>query len=92
MPTLVTRFNWGKGEDEEENRKNRQLNDTFTDITIIVNNKVSKRVISGQNPPASDQVNKNFEIGDVWIRTDTNSAWMMTSRTTDIAVTWKIIT
>ncbi len=92
MPTLVTRYNWGKGEDAEENRKNRQLSDTFSDIAVIVNNKVSKRVISGQDPPASDQVNKNFEIGDVWVRTDTDSAWMMTSRTTDIAVTWTLIT
>jgi len=92
MPTLVTRYNWGKGADEEENRKNRQLSDTFSDIAITVNNKLSKRVISGQNPPAIDQVNKNFEIGDVWVRTDTDDAWIMTSRTNDTTVTWTIIT
>ncbi len=92
MPTLVTRYNWGKGEDEEENQRNRQLSDIFTDVSLVVNTKISKRVTSGQNAPANNPVNKNFEIGDIWVRTDTDDAWIMTSRTSDTMVTWTIIT
>lgn len=92
MPTLITRYNWGSAIRNWNPELARQLDESYTDTALVVNSKISKRVISGQDPPASDSVNKNFEIGDIWVRTDTDTAWIMTSRTTDIAVTWTQIT
>lgn len=92
MPTLNSRFNFG-GKDKEDNPDlYNQLSDLYTDIAGVVNTKTSVRVISNQDPPASGQINRNYTIGDFWVRTGTNTAWIMTSRTTDIAVTWTQIT
>jgi hypothetical protein len=62
-----------------------------------MNTKVSKYVTNGVslpnvNPPANNAFNQNFEIGDIYVRTDTNTAWIMTSRTTSNAVVWTQIT
>lgn len=92
MPTLATRYNWGAETQNSNPELTRQLSDFGSDVAIVVNTKISRRVISGQDPPANDLVNRNFDIGDVWVRTDANKAWMMTSRTTDTAVTWTLIT
>jgi len=53
---------------------------------------VKKNVVTGANPPANSQINSFFSIGDITIRTDTDTAWIMTSRTTPNAVTWSQIT
>jgi len=92
MPTLPRTFNWGSKIKEFGNDLYNQLSKAYTDTADVLNTKVSKRVISNQDPPASDQINRNYDIGDVWVRTDADRAWMMTSRTTDIAVTWTQIT
>jgi hypothetical protein len=91
MPVLAGTFNWGKAIAELSRDLYNQLSKAYSDTSNIVNTKVSKRVISGQDPPASDQVNKNYDIGDIWVRTDTNQAWIMTSRTSDIDVVWTLI-
>ena len=70
----------------------RQLDEMYTDIANALNLLIKKNIISGANPPANDQRNSFFSIGDITIRTDTNAAWIMTSRTTPNAVTWTLIT
>jgi len=69
-----------------------QLSQMYSDIANAVSLGVKKDVISGANPPANDQRNSFFSIGDITVRTDTNAAWIMTSRTTPTAVIWTLIT
>jgi len=97
MPTLFTSFNWGSSLRNSNPELNRQLSEAYSDVALAVNTKVSKYVTDGVNkphvnPPASSDFNKNFDIADIYVRTDTNSAWIMTSRTTSSAVTWTLIT
>lgn len=97
MPTLIQNFNWGSSLRNENPELIRQLNTAYSDTAGAVNTKVSKYVTDGVqkphvDPPANSDFNKNFEIADVYVRVDTNTAWMMTSRTTSNAVTWTLIT
>lgn len=92
MPTLITNFNWGSNMLKENPLLYRQLSEAYSDTAKVVNTKSSRYVSPDTNPPANDQFNKNFEIGDFYIRTDTNTAWIMTSRTTAEIVTWTQIT
>ncbi len=96
MPTLQTTFNWGSGLRNDNPELVRQLASAYTNTALAMNTKVSKYVTDGiqkphANPPANSDFNKNFEIGDVYVRTDTDKAWMMTSRTTSNAVTWSVL-
>ena len=92
MPSLPRIFNWGRKIQEMDSDLYNQLSKSYTDIVDVLNTKCSKRIISGQSPSASDQINRNYDIGDIWVRTDINTAWIMTGRTSDIAVTWTQIT
>ncbi len=97
MPTLSNNFNWGKALFNDNPELTRQLAQAYTQTALIVNGKVSKYVTDGDqkpnvDPPANSDFNKNFEIGDIYVRIDTDSAWIMTSRTNANAVTWKLIT
>ncbi len=97
MPTLIQNFNWGASIRNANPELVRQLNTAYSDTAAAVNSKVSKYWTDGiqrphVDPPANDDFNKNFEITDVYVRTDTDTAWMMTSRTTSTAVTWTQIT
>lgn len=91
MTRLNTRFNWGATLAEENPDLYRQLNDTYTDTAETVNRKANRNTDT-VNPPANSPVNKNFDIGDIWVRTDNNTAFMMTSRTSAEAATWTLIT
>lgn len=91
MPSLLTRFNFGASLKDNPDL-NRQLDQIYTTIAQIVNGKVSKLILAASDPPANDQVNKNFEIGDIAVRMDNNKAWIMTSRTSDLIVNWQLIT
>lgn len=96
MPRLTQDFNWGK-EQSDNPLLYRQLSEAYSDTAGVVNTKISKYITNGTSkpnvdPPANDQFNKNWEIGDIYVRTDTNKAWIMTSRTTQEAVTWTQIT
>lgn len=97
MVTLIQNFNWGSAIRNANPELARQLSTAYTDTAQVVNTKISKYFTDGLqkphvNPPASSQFNANFEIADVYVRTDTDTAWMMTSRTTAQAVTWTQIT
>lgn len=97
MPTLIQNFNWGMALRNDNPELVRQLSTSYSDTAGVVNTKISKYTTDGVqrphvDPPANSEFNKNFEIADVYVRTDTNTAWMMTSRTTANAVTWTLIT
>lgn len=93
MPTLATNFNYGSDLRNQNPELNRQLSQTYSNTANAVNTKTSKYVTDGNtkphvNPPANSDFNKNFELADIFIRSDTNTAWIMTSRTSSNAVTW----
>lgn len=69
-----------------------QLSQMYSDIANAIALGIKKNVISGADPAANDQRNSFFSIGDITVRTDTNTAWIMTNRTTSTAVTWTKIT
>lgn len=88
MPSLVRVFNWGNAIKTLGVDLYNQLSKAYTSTADILNTKSSKLILNGSDAPASDPVNKNYDIGDLAVRTDTNTAWIMTSRTSDVAVTW----
>lgn len=97
MPTLISNFNWGATLRNVNPELTRQLSEAYTNTAQAINTKVSKYFTDGDkkphsNPPASSEFNMNFEIGDIYVRTDTDTAWIMTSRTTSIDVIWTQIT
>ena len=97
MATLVNNFNFGTALYNSNRELTRQLGTLYSNIALVVNTKISKYFTDGVlkphvNPPANNQFNKNFEICDIYVRTDTDTAWIMTSRTTDTAVIWTQIT
>lgn len=69
-----------------------QLSQMYTDIANAISYGIKKNVLTGADPAANDQRNSFFSIGDIAVRTDTDTAWIMTSRTTPNAVTWTQIT
>lgn len=92
MPRLSQTYTWGYGVKEQNKDLYNQLSESYENIALVVNTKISKRVIENVDPPANNEINRNFDIGDIWVRTNIDRAWIMTSRTTDTAVTWTQIT
>lgn len=92
MPRLANKFNWGTPSDPVIQEIYRQVTKMYSDIVNVLNTKSSVLVVDSTDPPASSQLNANYDIGDIYVRTDNDTAWMMTSRTTLIAVTWTKIT
>lgn len=69
-----------------------QLSQMYTDIANSLSQTIKKDVTSGSDPAASSQRNSFFSVGDITVRTDTDRAWIMTSRTTPNDVVWTLIT
>jgi hypothetical protein len=69
-----------------------QLSQMYTDIANALSQAIKKDVVTGADPAASAQRNSFFSVGDITVRTDTDSAWIMTSRTTPNDVVWTLIT
>jgi hypothetical protein len=69
-----------------------QLDDMYSDIANALSLGIKKNILNGADPAASSQRNSVFSIGDIAVRTDTNRAWIMTSRTTANDVVWTLIT
>ena len=94
MPTLATKFNWGSELYNANPLLIRQLDTAYSDISLVVNTKSSKYIAETDppNPATENTINKTLEIGDFWVNKTSNNAWIMTSRTTDLLVTWKQIT
>jgi hypothetical protein len=89
---LPLKKNFGRELSDQMPYLARQLDEMYTDIANAINNLAKKNIISGANPAANDQRNSFFSVGDITIRTDTNAAWIMTSRTSPNAVVWTLIT
>jgi hypothetical protein len=97
MSRLNTTYNFGASLRNANPALNRQLGQIYNLIALALTDRVSKYVTNGEqrphvDPPASSQFNVAFDIGDIYVRTDTDTAWIMTSRTTSEAVTWTVIT
>jgi hypothetical protein len=69
-----------------------QLSEMYTDIANNLSDAIKRDIVTGANPAASSQRNSFFTVGDITVRTDTNTAWIMTSRTTPEDVIWTQIT
>lgn len=89
---LPLKRNWGEAAQTESKVLLRQLDEMYTDVANQFGSLVKKNILNGADPAASDQRNRFFSIGDVAIRTDTDTAWIMTSRTTPNDVVWSQIT
>lgn len=84
--------NWGTSYRSVDPTLINELDDMYFDIANALQLLVKKNVLDGADPAANDQRNSLFSIGDLAVRTDTDDAWIMTSRTTPDAVTWTLIT
>lgn len=91
MSRLSRRFNYGTEVKNVNPTLYNQLNDSYYSISLAVNTK-STRFVAEIDAPANDQVNAGLDLGDFWVNTKTDKAWIMTSRITPNAVTWKQIT
>lgn len=91
MSRLSRRFNWGSELKNINQTLYNQLNDSYFSISVAVNTK-STRMVSDFDPPASDPINAGLDIGDLWVNQKSNTAWIMTSRSTTNSVTWTQIT
>ncbi len=91
MPNLNPRFNWGSAVKNFNEVLYNQLNDAYSDTAHMVNIKTTK-VSAIVNPPADAASNATYEIGDIWVNRLTDTAWILTSRTTNTAVNWQQIT
>ena len=89
---LPLKNNFGSAVRELSPELFNQLDKMYSDIANALIYTVKKNILTGSNPAAVDQRNSFFSIGDLAVRTDTNQAWIMTSRTTPTAVTWSLIT
>jgi hypothetical protein len=97
MPTLISYFNWGSALQNDNPELTRQLSQAYSNTAQSINTKTSKYVTDGiqrphVDPPVDSAFNTNFDIADFYVRTDTDTAWIMTSRTSSTAVTWTLIT
>lgn len=91
MSRLPNIYNWGSEVANINQNLYNQLNDTYSQTANAVNLK-SRKNNTTTNPSSNSPVNKEFDIGDLWINSSSNTAWIMTSRTTAEAVTWTQIT
>ena len=89
---LPLKKNWGGAYTEDNAILIRALDEMYTDIANAISPLVKKNILTGANPAANDQRNSYFTIGDIAVRTDTNAAWVMTSRTSPNVVVWTLIT
>jgi hypothetical protein len=84
--------NFGEEVRELSPQLSNQLSQMYSDIANCLALAIKKNVLTGADPAANDPRNAIFSIGDIAVRTDTDKAWIMTSRTTANAVTWTLIT
>lgn len=91
MSRLPANYNWGSEVRNVNQELYNQLSEVYKKTAGSVNIR-SRKHSTVTDPPASGQINTDFDIGDIWVRTDTNQAWILTSRTTAEAVTWTLIT
>lgn len=91
MPSIPTRYNWGAAIKNVNETLYNQLSDVYSSITRLLNQKTSKAIYQS-DPELDAQINVSYDIGDIWINTVSNTAWIMTSRITNTQVVWTQIT
>lgn len=91
MPLLATSFNYGTELKNENPTLYNQLSTAYSNVANAVNAKVGKNV-SSLTPPADSDQNKSWEIGDIWVDSAGDNAYILTSRQTNSQATWVIIT
>ena len=89
---LPRKKNFGSEVSQQMPQLARQLDEMYTDIANALSVLIKKNILTGADPAANDQRNSFFSIGDIAVRTDTDAAWIMTSRTTPNIVVWSLIT
>jgi hypothetical protein len=87
MPTLPPRYNWGESLKDQNGILYNQLQDTYSDTASVVNTKISVNATLNNDPVADSAANMQYTIGDIWINKSLNTAYIMTSRSTNTAVT-----
>lgn len=87
MPTLPPRYNWGESLKDENAILYNQLQDTYSETASVVNTKSTVNATVDKDPKADAAANMQYTIGDIWINKDLNTAYIMTSRSTNTAVT-----
>lgn len=90
--TLPLSRNWGNPDQLTNQILLNELDDMYWDIANALQLLIKKNILTGADPAANDQRNTLFSIGDIAVRTDTDTAWIMTSRTTPQVVVWTQIT
>lgn len=90
MLRIAESFNFGRDLPEELKKLYTQLDRMYSTLARGINVK-TRTYTSTSAPSASAQINKEFDIGDSWIKTDTNKVYILTSRTSDIDVTWSLM-
>lgn len=91
MPTQQPRYNFGTEIKNANPTLYNQLNDTYESTARVLNTKPSVYV-TNSDPTGTSDLNKQFSIGDFWINQSSDTAWIMTSRSSTNTVTWKQIT
>lgn len=84
--------NFGSEVNELSPELANQLSQMYTEIVSALSQGIKKDVVTGADPAANAQRNSFFSVGDITVRTDTDMAWIMTSRTTPNVVVWTLIT
>jgi hypothetical protein len=84
--------NWGNELLEDYPELIRNLDEMYSKIALTLQVVIKKDVVSGADPAATSQRNTLFSIGDITVRTDTDTAWIMTSRTSPETVVWSQVT
>ena len=92
MSRLPRSFNWGDTLYNKNPELYEQLNKMYRLLLTAINTKAGRVYSFQTSPNASSHINENYTIGDIWINTSADSAWIMTSRTDLQNVTWTAIT
>jgi hypothetical protein len=84
--------NWGNDLLQTNPDLIRNLDEMYSKIALTLQVVIKKDVVSGADPAAVSQRNTLFSVGDITVRTDTDTAWILTSRTAPDTVVWTKIT
>lgn len=91
MPMIPPNFNYGTELKNENPTLYNQLIESYALTARFINTKPTVYNFTS-DPPADSEFNKTREVGDIYINTSSDTAWIMTSRQSNTAVTWTVIT
>lgn len=103
MPRVPQYFNFGELGVNIDPELTRVISIMYTTLARGINGVVDPNenfyfntpqvYTTGAPPSANAQINRNFQIGDIWIDSSAgpNQVYFLTARTTDTAVTWTAV-